>query len=150
LFRPSLNLKRANLRFDCHELRSLRILGDTNHLEAMFSALLSNAVDAIPLGGDICVHGSVPADNVVEVHLDDNGPGIASALLPRVFEPFFTTKPAGQGTGLGLAIARNIAEEHKAELHLQNRDEGGMRVTVRLPVFKDGAAAASVAQERRT
>lgn len=150
LFRPSLNLKRANLHFDCDELRPFRILGDTNHLEAMFSALLSNAVDAIPPGGDIRVHGGIRADNVMEVHLDDNGPGIASALLPRVFEPFFTTKPAGQGTGLGLAIARNIAEEHKAELHLQNRAEGGTRVTVRLPLLKDDVAAASFAKERRT
>jgi len=150
LFRPSLNLKRANLRFDCEELRPFRILGDTNHLEAMFSALLSNAVDAIPPGGDIRVHGGVRTDDTVEVHFDDNGPGIATALLPRVFEPFFTTKPAGQGTGLGLAIARNIAEEHKAELHLQNRAEGGMRVTVRLPLLKDGVAAVTSAKEGRT
>jgi signal transduction histidine kinase len=87
---------------------------------------------------------------VVEVHLGDNGPGIASALLLRVFEPFFTTNPAGQGTGLGLAMARNIAEEHKAELHLQNHAEGGMRVIVRLPLLEDGVAAPSLAKERRT
>lgn len=148
LFRPSLNLKGATLRFDCQELRPCLILGDANHLEAMFSALLSNAGDAIPPGGWIRVHGGVRTDDVAEVHLDDNGPGIASALWPRVFEPFFTTKPAGQGTGLGLAIARNIAEEHKAELHLQNRAEGGMRVTVRLPLLKGGSAAVSFAKER--
>jgi PAS domain S-box-containing protein len=149
LFRPSLNLKRATLRFDCDEIRPCRILGDANHLEAMFSALLSNAVDAIPPGGCIHVHGCVRTDYVAEVHVDDNGPGIASALWPRVFEPFFTTKPAGQGTGLGLAIARNIAEDHKGELHLQNRAAGGMRVTVRLPLL-NGAAAASIVQEKLT
>ena len=148
LFRPSLNLKRATLRFDCDEIRPCRILGDANHLEAMFSALLSNAVDAIPPGGCIHVHGCVRTDHVAEVHVDDNGPGIANALWPRVFEPFFTTKPAGQGTGLGLAIARNIAEGHKGELLLQNRAEGGMRVTVRLPLLN--GAAASVVQEKLT
>src|ERR1035437_9537484 len=62
LFRPSLNLKSATLQTECEELGSCRILGDPNHLEAMFSALLSNAVDAISPGGRIHVHGRVQDD----------------------------------------------------------------------------------------
>jgi PAS domain S-box-containing protein len=150
LFRPSLNLKRAVLEVACEDLRTCRILGDPNHLEAMFSALLSNAVDAIPPAGRIRVHGRVRDDQVVEVFLDDNGPGIANELWPRIFEPFFTSKPAGQGTGLGLAIARNIVGEHGGSLQMENREEGGLRATVRLPVLGRDATALSPTKGIRT
>jgi two-component system C4-dicarboxylate transport sensor histidine kinase DctB len=113
----------------------------------MFSALLSNAVDAIPTGGRIRVHGRIQADRIAEIHLDDNGPGIADLLWPRVFEPFFTTKPSGKGTGLGLAIAQNIVQEHDGTIQLQNRKEGGLRVTVRIPLPKEGSTVGTPAVE---
>lgn len=147
LFRPSLNLKRATFQTECEDLGSSRIFGDPNHLEAMFSALLSNAVDVIPPGGSIHIHGCVRSGCVAEINLDDNGPGIAENLWPRIFEPFFTTKPSGKGTGLGLAIARNIAEGHGGSLQLQNRKEGGLRVTVRLPLLKERAIAGNLVEE---
>jgi two-component system, sporulation sensor kinase E len=150
LLRPSLNLKRATLKSECEAIGSCKILGDPNHLEAVFSALLSNAVDAIPSGGRIHVHGRVQADRVAEINLDDDGPGIAEPLWPRVFEPFFTTKPAGKGTGLGLAIARNIVEEHGGSLQLHNRKEGGLRVTVRIPLIKESSSVETRAVEMRT
>ncbi|MGH9680884.1 MAG: sensor histidine kinase, partial [Candidatus Acidiferrales bacterium] len=147
LFRPSLKLKRANLRTEFDILKSTRIFGDPNHLEAMFSALLSNAVDVIPPGGSIFVRGSVHSGSVAEITLEDDGPGIPEDLWPRIFEPFFTTKPSGKGTGLGLAIARNIAEGHKGSIHLHNRKEGGVRVTVRLPLWKDRSPMGTAVQE---
>jgi len=133
LIRPSVVLKGGQLQSSVPQLRTCRVHGDRNHLEAMFSALLSNAVDAIPHGGSICLHGG-NSDGAVAIHIDDTGPGVPDHTLPRLFEPFFTTKPAGKGTGLGLAIARHIAEEHGGSLELRNREEGGARVTVRLPV----------------
>ncbi len=147
LFRPSLNLKRATFQTECGDLGSSRIFGDSNHLEAMFSALLSNAVDVIPTGGSIHVHCCVRSGCIAEINLDDNGPGIADDLWPRIFEPFFTTKPSGKGTGLGLAIARNIAEGHGGSLQLQNRKEGGLRVTVRLPLLKERSSAGNLVEE---
>jgi len=143
-------LKRATLQTECEELGSSRILGDPNHLEAMFSALLSNAADAIPTGGRIHIRGHVQADRVAEINLDDNGPGIADLLWPRIFEPFFTTKPAGKGTGLGLAIAQNIVEEHNGTIQLQNRKEGGLRVTVRIPLLREGSTVSTLATEVHT
>ncbi len=140
LFRPSLNLKRADVRVDLNGLRGCQIFGDPNHLEALFSALVSNAVDVIPSGGWIRIHGGVHADGKAEVHIEENGPGIPEQFLARIFEPFFTTKPAGQGTGLGLAIARNIVEEHDGTLELHNREERGLRATVRLPLVNAEAA----------
>lgn len=137
LLRPSLSMKRANLRIDLDGLRPCRMLGDANHLEAMFSALLSNAVDAIPVGGTLHIHGRMNGHHQGEVYIDDDGAGIPDEFWPHIFEPFFTTKPAGEGTGLGLAIARNIVEEHGGTLQLQNREEGGVRATLRLPLLEE-------------
>ena len=135
ILRPSLALKKASLEMDLEELKGVRVLGDSNHFEAAFSALLSNAVDAIPVNGSIRIHGHIEAPGCGEISIDDSGPGIPAELQASVLEPFFTTKPAGHGTGLGLPIARNIVERHGGTLQLKAREGGGTRVTVRLPLL---------------
>ena len=59
------------------------------------------------------------ADITIEV--EDDGPGISSAIAGQIFEPFFSTKEVGQGTGLGLSIALGIAEAHGGSLSLERR-----------------------------
>ena len=148
LFRPSLGLRKGTLQIDLDGLQHCRVLGDPNHLEALVSALLSNAVDAISAGGTIHIHGHISNDGQVEIHIDDSGAGIPKELWGHIFEPFLTTKPAGQGTGLGLAIARNIAEEHGGSLHLQNQEAAGVRATVRLPLLEPARTTTASAKER--
>lgn len=135
LLRPSLAMKMGTLEIDLEELQGAQIKGDPNYFEAAFSALLSNAVDAIPAKGNVRIHGRADRCGAGEISIDDNGPGIPAELESSVFEPFFTTKPAGHGTGLGLPIARNIVERHGGTLRLQNRDGGGARASLRLPLW---------------
>jgi signal transduction histidine kinase len=125
----------GTLEIALEELQGAQIKGDPNYFEAAFSALLSNAVDAIPAKGNIRIHGRADRCGAGEISIDDNGPGIPAELESSVFEPFFTTKPAGHGTGLGLPIARNIVERHGGTLRLQNRDGGGARASLRLPLW---------------
>jgi signal transduction histidine kinase len=68
---------------------------------------------------------------VVEVAVEDTGPGVASEHMPHVFEPFYTTKP--EGTGLGLAIVHRIIEEHEGEICIEAAAGGGARFVVTLP-----------------
>jgi signal transduction histidine kinase len=63
-------------------------------------------------------------DETVTIEIQDDGPGVPSALAGRVFEPFFSTKEVGEGTGLGLSIAMGIAEAHGGTLTLVPTDEG--------------------------
>jgi len=74
----------------------------------------------------------------IEITVDDEGPGIPEAELPRVFQPFYRVEESRNretgGTGLGLAIAQSIVQAHGGELSLANRRGGGLRACITLPV----------------
>jgi signal transduction histidine kinase len=74
----------------------------------------------------------------VEIVIDDDGPGIPDAELPRVFQPFYRVEDSRSrdtgGTGLGLAIAQSIVQAPGGELTLANRPGGGLRACISLPV----------------
>jgi len=76
-------------------------------------------------------------DRIV-VTVDDDGPGVAPNILPRLFDPYFSAKSGG--TGLGLAIAKKIVEEHGGSIGAENRADGGLRVRFDLPAAAVGAA----------
>lgn len=67
------------------------------------------------------------------LQVEDEGPGVPEQNQQQVFEPSFRLASQQQGYGLGLGIARNIAHSHGGEVRLQNRPEGGLRVTLYLP-----------------
>ncbi len=73
----------------------------------------------------------------VAILIDDDGPGIPSRDMERVFSPFVRLENSRNtetgGVGLGLAIARSIVRSHGGDITLQNRPEGGLRVTITLP-----------------
>jgi signal transduction histidine kinase len=64
----------------------------------------------------------------------DRGQGVPAEDLPRLFRPFFTTKPNGHG--LGLAVSHHIAVEHGGRIIAHNRDGGGARFQLAIPVVR--------------
>ena len=68
----------------------------------------------------------------VIIEVQDNGPGIDDALLPRVFDPFFTTKGPGEGTGMGLTISQEIVQSMGGSLNVRKRAEGGLSFRIYL------------------
>jgi len=64
---------------------------------------------------------------------------MSEAVLRQALLPFYSTKRAG--TGLGLALAREIAEAHGGQIRLANRDDGGLAVTLILPLPSPRAQA---------
>ena len=84
---------------------------------------------------------------LVELEVQDNGPGFPEDLLARLYEPYVTRKE--KGTGLGLAIVKRIVEEHGGTIRAENLKEGGAGVTIRLPVGEPALAEASVQKRAR-
>lgn len=71
---------------------------------------------------------------MVEIEIEDNGPGMDEATSKRIFEPFFTTRPTSGGTGLGLSISHFIIKEkHQGSLTVKSTRERGTRFTIHLP-----------------
>ena len=72
------------------------------------------------------------------IEVDDDGPGIPETERERVFEPFHRGEPSRSretgGAGLGLAVVRSVARAHGGDATLANRDAGGLRACVRLPL----------------
>ncbi len=58
-----------------------------------------------------------------------------SGSASRIFDPFFTTKAPDAGTGLGLSIVYGIVQQHGGEVYVENREEGGARFVVELPIL---------------
>jgi two-component system NtrC family sensor kinase len=111
-----------------------RIRGDHERLRQLLLNLLFNAADALGGEGRVEVRACNGA-GVVELTVEDDGPGIAEAILDHVFDPFVTTKAAGQGTGLGLAVCYTIVERLGGSIEAKNQAEGGATFEVRLPTI---------------
>ncbi len=115
---------------------NLSVLADPGLLQRALDNILQNALDHTPPGNRVRIRLDRSGDDVV-IAIEDEGPGVDEALLPQLFEPFFQADKSrgGQGWGLGLAIARDIIQAHGGTVGAANSDEGGLRVTVRLPLF---------------
>lgn len=76
--------------------------------------------------------------SVLELTVDDNGPGIPEALREEAFRPFYRIDESRNtetgGTGLGLTIARDMALSHGGTLTLDESPAGGLRALMRIPV----------------
>ena len=103
-------------------------------LKRAITNLLDNAVKY----GQRARAAIATAGNAIEITIDDDGPGIPEAELPRVFQPFYRVEDSRSrdtgGTGLGLAIAQAIVQAHGGELTLTNRSGGGLRACIKLPI----------------
>jgi signal transduction histidine kinase len=132
-FQPAILSRRANLTVDISEGRGQLVFADRNLLETLLLTLLSNALDAVPAGGEILL-SCRRSPGTVGFTVADNGCGISPAHLEHVFEPFFTTKEPGKGTGLGLAIARNVVMEHGGTIEIESRPGEGTTAIVDLPL----------------
>ena len=77
-------------------------------------------------------------DDLAEIIVDDDGPGVSEDLYDDVFKPFFRAEESRNqktgGVGLGLSIAKDIAQSHGGDITLSRSDRGGLRVTISLPL----------------
>ncbi|MGB5491223.1 MAG: ATP-binding protein [Woeseiaceae bacterium] len=113
------------------------IEADMGRVRQMLHNLIRNAVEALEGNseGRIDVHVSaaeVEGVEVIQIVVEDNGPGFTMGSINQIFDPYVTTKP--KGTGLGLAIVKKLVEEHVGSIRARNRKDGGAMISIRLPV----------------
>jgi two-component system osmolarity sensor histidine kinase EnvZ len=99
---------------------------------------LTNLVENARRHGDVTELTIQRNGRVLEIYVDDNGPGIAPELREDVFRPFFRIDSSRNtetgGTGLGLSIAQDVVSGHGGEISLTDSPLGGLRVALRIPI----------------
>jgi len=119
------------------DLMSVR--ADVSQLSQVFTNLLLNAVQAMPMGGEIRIYGSnvISGDDspgsvpFVRIDIEDQGIGISHEHITHIFEPFYTTKD--KGTGLGLASVYSVINSHGGRIEVESQPGEGTRFSVFLP-----------------
>jgi len=109
------------------------VQGFPGELKQVLLNLISNAVEAMPNGGRLCVHvgkssAAYEGRGGVRVSIADSGVGIGPEEAKRLFEPFFSTKSA-KGTGLGLWISRGIIQKYEGAIRFRSLGNGSERIT---------------------
>ena len=99
-------------------------------LKQTIDNLLDNALDASPdwVGLDAGI-----VNGVLTIVVSDRGPGFAPAMLGQIGKPYQSTKPE-PGHGLGLFLAVNVVRKLGGAVTAVNREDGGARVTLTLPL----------------
>ena len=96
--------------------------GFPGEVKQVVSNLLTNAIDAAPMQGEVKVTTKRAKDMAV-LRVEDNGPGIPEVIHDRLFEAFFSTKKE-HGTGLGLWVSKGIVEKHGGSITFRTATRG--------------------------
>jgi len=134
---------RIERRFgDCPQLQAV-----SGELKQVISNLVANAADAVHNHGTISITlGRVEQAGhaMLQIMVEDDGPGVPPEYKPRLFEPFFTTK-RDVGTGLGLWLTKEIVERHNGRIEFVPRVNGepGAAFSILLPGSSNVSAGAA-------
>jgi signal transduction histidine kinase len=128
---PAAETQRVQILHDVPD--GLEIALERSRIERVFFNLITNALEAMPHGGQIRVSAR-EAHNWVLIEVEDTGPGIPHGIRDRLFEPFVTAGKA-HGLGLGLALSRQTVRDHGGDMWTES--SAGARFVVRLPLKRD-------------
>jgi two-component system sensor histidine kinase ChvG len=119
----------------------LCVRGVESRLVQVLRNLIGNAISFSPPNGQIWLRGR-ETGGIVELAVEDEGPGIPDGRLDGIFDRFYSERPSaeqfGSHSGLGLSISRQIVEAHQGRIAAENRrdaggDVVGARFVIRLP-----------------
>jgi signal transduction histidine kinase len=138
--RPLLEQRRLTARLVVESKRT-RVKADRTRLWQVLSNLVGNAIQHSPPDGDVTVRLSDrPAAGaqaqMLQVAVEDAGPGVPPEMRGRIFEPFVTGQnesTRARRAGLGLAIVRQLVHLHGGEVWVEDRPQGGARFTFTMP-----------------
>ena len=110
------------------------IQADPDQLTQVLNNIITNAIQAMPEGGQMIVNSENSSPNWVMISIKDTGNGIPKEILGRLFEPLFTTK--AKGIGLGLPITKTLVESHGGTIEVHSEVGKGSTFSFKLPTSK--------------
>lgn len=126
------------------------VCGDESQLSQVIYNILLNAVQAIPVEGEVIIETenvslaplnefSLTAGDYVKIYVKDNGVGIPAKNLDKIFDPFFSTKDTitHEGVGMGLSISQSIIKKHKGTITVDSLEGKGTTVTIVIPAYSE-------------
>ena len=120
-----------------HLPESLLVFGNAEMLRCAVENVLRNALRYTPDDGRIIVRLE-SVQGACRLTVEDNGPGVPEYALEQIFRPFFRVDASRQrasgGTGMGLSISESAIRAHHGRIWAGNRKNGGLVVTMELPV----------------
>jgi light-regulated signal transduction histidine kinase (bacteriophytochrome) len=125
--------------------RDLAVFGVIGQLKQVVANLFTNALDAVPLGGQVWLE-AISRDGMTEIVVRDQGSGMSEATLSQIFEPFYSTK-GDLGNGLGLYISKELVERHGGRLLVESKLGSG--TTMRMCLPQAGSVARGCRQGKR-
>jgi len=114
---------------------------DREQIERAFLNLITNAIEAMPRGGNLTIITELNG-NFFRAKIHDTGKGIPEKDIIKIFDPFFSTKP--QGVGLGLSICYGIIVSHRGTIEVESKSKIGSTFTVSLPIEQRPTRAHSI------
>ncbi len=113
------------------------LIMDAGNLRRVIAHLISNAISAMPEGGNLAITTS-KRNHYGQIQVTDTGIGIPPKILPHIFDPFFTTKITGPG--LGLAMVHKIIKQHGGQISVESVPNRGTTFTIVLPLKEEVTA----------
>jgi signal transduction histidine kinase len=130
LYGPCMN--EQGLRLEFHSAGPVEVIADAALLHRMVSNLLDNEMKHLPPSRTVTVALS-EQDNWAQLVIEDDGPGFSSDIEQDLFKPRVKGSDS-RGYGLGLAFVQAVAGAHGGSIVAENRDGGGARLIIRLPL----------------
>lgn len=147
---PLLNEKRHHFSKSLSPGHKHFVRGDAYRLIQIFSNLLNNAAKFMDEGGQISVSAML-SGNMIEITIQDQGPGIPAELLPNIFNMFEqgrqTLERSQGGLGIGLSVVKSLVELHKGRVQVESVEGHGAKFSVLLPRAQDAGPAATIAEK---
>ncbi|HLN45998.1 MAG TPA: MEDS domain-containing protein [Candidatus Sulfotelmatobacter sp.] len=122
--------------------KKLKFTADSAFVKRILQNLVSNAVQAMPNGGELTIQTYREQDSII-ISIQDTGMGIPENAKAKLFQPLFTTKAKGQG--FGLAVCKKLTEAMSGTIAFDSSEGKGTKFTVRLPCRKSTDESPSAA-----
>jgi two-component system, OmpR family, sensor histidine kinase BaeS len=129
--------QKKNITFELETATDLPLIeADPGRMTQVLTNILDNAVRHTPEGGRITL-AAREVEDMVELSVQDSGPGLNVDAVDRIFERLYRADPSrfreDGGSGLGLAIAKSIVQAHGGQISAESEPGSGLKIKIRLP-----------------